>query len=269
MDCQSAPCFSFYHHFEQRTISGPRGELPCKEEEVKYEAWQCAHCHHLWHSWDSDYVWEPQPLCSAPRHVSCYLVPSQKDENGMEKSSSLWAWRGDILGKSVSFVTKVKKPVCSSRIIMSCPEGNELLFWVGNWHRPNDMEGSPCLTNLQCLAISLWIKYNSLKWPLDPLRSAPAYLIQSCLSQPPLFHLLPSSLIFSLLLPSVRALHVLDPLPGTLFHSLFVLTAPIPSLDHICITASQENPPCPLPGPGPPRGLFLAVCIHLSMWIFD
>ena len=131
------------------------------------------------------------------------------------------------------------------------------------------MEGSPWLTNLQCLTVSLWIKYNSLKWPLEPPRSATACLIQSSLSQAPLFHLLPSSLVFALLLPMVGALCILDPLPATPFSSLFVLITPACSLDHICITASQENPPYPLPGPGPPSRRFLAVCISLFMWIFD
>ena len=35
-------------------------------------------------------------------------VPFQKDKNDMGKTSSLWAWRGDILRKDVSFVAKVR-----------------------------------------------------------------------------------------------------------------------------------------------------------------
>lgn len=120
MDCQSAPDCSFHPHFEQRTISGP--EESCIRGS-KLWSWAVCHSHHPL-AWLRSRLY----LCLALCCNSYYLISSRKDKDGMEKSSSLWAWHGDSLGKGVSFLIKLKA-VCFSRVIMNCRK-QQLLFWV-------------------------------------------------------------------------------------------------------------------------------------------
>lgn len=84
MDCQSAPQLSFHHHFEQRTISHPRGELPCLRGGKIRGVAMC--------SWSQSVAQLRFRLCLKSQVIllcstRCFwqLILSQKNKNGMEK----------------------------------------------------------------------------------------------------------------------------------------------------------------------------------------
>lgn len=103
-------------------------------------------------------------------------------------------------------------------------------------------------------------KVQLLKMAFRPLRSATACLIQS-LAFHKLLCSLPSSLVFTLLLPRIRALYSRPSACNTILFSLCLNNSAC-SLDHICITASQENPPTLCLVQGLPVASFL-LCVSL------